>query len=1119
MLQVRTRAMAKGKSSPPPELRAGATLTPLERCGGLAASLLAAHLSSASSLETEGLAALRRISSTLSSSAASTSAAAFQELVDLLVEGSRVSAFELHASAVVPSIIAYIAGTDLPDEAAVLDRLQGASQALLASRHGQDAVLLVARKLVSVLETMDDFQLHIKPPPLFVAASFHRGRTPNLAAMSPYQQGLYALSQPLKLMLKAAEGSQLTESVASTVLVEPLAKLSAVEEFLYNRWQSITRAAATRRGTESAAAADRGGLGRGKDKGNDQDDKDRKSSGGDSKEGKECSHRVTRSQARSLTEASASAPLPSASARPPIPTPTAALSARAAANAAMRGGAAAASARNERAKSADRMRAQVRLDAAYETAHMYGVGGGMDEDLPEYGGAARARAFRQLVEAAEDEQQYGIAEAEEEDDDEEDDDDDGGAAHDLQDNLPLVDDLHLDDPPPPRSGGSAAATTSPEAQDAPNAGAGAGDALGRDSLRLNQGSLAAANGAASERRVVLVVNGNVLPKNLNILQAVHRASSAGALDNSGTIMATQHTLEYAAASEVPEAMASPSHAADSLPPPPPPMCSREQHLLRVIAAAAAGGASEAVDASQGCLVLLRILETIAAERHQFAAARSSSLPLQVAAPLPPAANEAFFSTRTNARLLQQLADVVAVCGRSLPDWMLTLPSQFKGLLPFESRRRYCLCQLVVDNGSALHLAPFARQLRAVRAVPSVSLCICRLLLLTSFDMARTLNNMNVLMRDDSSGAADSSANGANTPEMRITRSPRQKVRVSRSRIRDSALKVFSMTASLKNILEFEFFNEAGTGLGPTLEFYTLLSTELQKKALGLWRDHMQPPSVSGKAAARTPRVSSASPSSSTPVTSAHTDTSDLVYTSTGLFPKPYPPGTCPKKVLALFEMMGKATAKCLQDIRLMDIDFAPAFLSAILRKPLDFAHLEALDPGLAAQLLRMKRAARAAKAGKRGGATAVLDGASIEDLCLDFTLPGYSSYELLPGGANHPVKAINCESYCDLVVAATLEHGVRAQIDAFVNAFDTIFDSRKLQCLYEVRCVHWLLPACFSTVDLILVYCLTSYWQSVGPGLLDHWFNCLMTIQFPPVPYCTQHELSRLLSHGGMCAE
>ena len=36
------------------------------------------------------------------------------------------------------------------------------------------------------------------------------------------------------------------------------------------------------------------------------------------------------------------------------------------------------------------------------------------------------------------------------------------------------------------------------------------------------------------------------------------------------------------------------------------------------------------------------------------------------------------------------------------------------------------------------------------------------------------------------------------------------------------------------ILQVEFLNEEGTGLGPTLEFYALVAAELQRKDLGIW---------------------------------------------------------------------------------------------------------------------------------------------------------------------------------------------------------------------------------------------------------------------------------------------
>jgi hypothetical protein len=61
------------------------------------------------------------------------------------------------------------------------------------------------------------------------------------------------------------------------------------------------------------------------------------------------------------------------------------------------------------------------------------------------------------------------------------------------------------------------------------------------------------------------------------------------------------------------------------------------------------------------------------------------------------------------------------------------------------------------------------------------------------------------------------------------------VRISRKRILESAAKVFEMYGASRAVLEIEYFGEVGTGLGPTLEFYTMLSHDLQRKGLGMWR--------------------------------------------------------------------------------------------------------------------------------------------------------------------------------------------------------------------------------------------------------------------------------------------
>lgn len=50
------------------------------------------------------------------------------------------------------------------------------------------------------------------------------------------------------------------------------------------------------------------------------------------------------------------------------------------------------------------------------------------------------------------------------------------------------------------------------------------------------------------------------------------------------------------------------------------------------------------------------------------------------------------------------------------------------------------------------------------------------------------------------------------------------------------MKVFELYGSSSSILEVEYFEEVGTGLGPTLEFYSLVSQEFARKDLKIWRD-------------------------------------------------------------------------------------------------------------------------------------------------------------------------------------------------------------------------------------------------------------------------------------------
>lgn len=64
--------------------------------------------------------------------------------------------------------------------------------------------------------------------------------------------------------------------------------------------------------------------------------------------------------------------------------------------------------------------------------------------------------------------------------------------------------------------------------------------------------------------------------------------------------------------------------------------------------------------------------------------------------------------------------------------------------------------------------------------------------------------------------------------------------ISRDDVLKHAEKVLEDLGNSRAILEIHYDNEVGTGLGPTLEFYALVSQELQRADLDLWRGEAVP---------------------------------------------------------------------------------------------------------------------------------------------------------------------------------------------------------------------------------------------------------------------------------------
>ncbi|KAL0383939.1 UNVERIFIED_CONTAM: E3 ubiquitin-protein ligase UPL3 [Sesamum radiatum] len=252
-------------------------------------------------------------------------------------------------------------------------------------------------------------------------------------------------------------------------------------------------------------------------------------------------------------------------------------------------------------------------------------------------------------------------------------------------------------------------------------------------------------------------------------------------------------------------------------------------------------------------------------------------------------------------------------------------------------------------------------------------------------------------------------------------------------------------ASQKAVLEVEYFGEVGTGLGPTLEFYTLLSHDLQKVGLGMWR--------SSSPVGGTPMDIGVGGELDVKTNSSAGGEINIIHMPLGLFPRPWPPnadtsaGSQFAKVTDYFRLLGRVMAKALQDGRLLDLPLSAAFYKLVLGQELDLHDIISFDVELGTTLQELQALVRRRQylesIGSYNPEEFRFRGASIEDLCLDFSLPGYPEYVLRPGDAN--VDASSLEDYVSLVVDAMVGTGISRQMEAFRSGFNQVFDISTLQ--------------------------------------------------------------------------
>uniref|UniRef100_A0A8I5R9B6 E3 ubiquitin-protein ligase n=1 Tax=Papio anubis TaxID=9555 RepID=A0A8I5R9B6_PAPAN len=266
--------------------------------------------------------------------------------------------------------------------------------------------------------------------------------------------------------------------------------------------------------------------------------------------------------------------------------------------------------------------------------------------------------------------------------------------------------------------------------------------------------------------------------------------------------------------------------------------------------------------------------------------------------------------------------------------------------------------------------------------------------------------------------------------------------VNREELLKQAESVMQDLGSSRAMLEIQYENEVGTGLGPTLEFYALVSQELQRADLGLWRGE---------------EVTLSNPKGSQEGTK-------YIQNLQGLFALPFGRTAKPAhiaKVKMKFRFLGKLMAKAIMDFRLVDLPLGLPFYKWMLRQETSLTShdLFDIDPVVARSVYHLEDIVRQKKRLEQDKSqtkeslqyaleTLTMNGCSVEDLGLDFTLPGFPNIELKKGGKDIPVTIHNLEEYLRLVIFWALNEGVARQFDSFRDGFESVFPLSHLQYFY-----------------------------------------------------------------------
>uniref|UniRef100_W8ARD3 E3 ubiquitin-protein ligase n=1 Tax=Ceratitis capitata TaxID=7213 RepID=W8ARD3_CERCA len=250
-------------------------------------------------------------------------------------------------------------------------------------------------------------------------------------------------------------------------------------------------------------------------------------------------------------------------------------------------------------------------------------------------------------------------------------------------------------------------------------------------------------------------------------------------------------------------------------------------------------------------------------------------------------HELFMSKKITNKLQQQIQDPLVLASNALPNWCEDLNQACPFLFPFDTRQLYFNCTAFGASRSIVCLQSQRDVTLERQRMPGLS-----------------------PRRDDQH-------------EFRVGRLKHERVKVPRNEnLLEWAMQVMKVHCNRKSVLEVEFVGEEGTGLGPTLEFFALVSAELQRTDLCMWLCDDADQELHDKASEQTKHLI------------ASDDVKPVGYyvnrREHGLFPAPLPQNSeiC-DRVSKYFWFLGVFLAKVLQDMRLVDLPLSNSFLKLL----------------------------------------------------------------------------------------------------------------------------------------------------------------------------------------------